>query len=153
MRPSYLSVLAEGYGAGVHVEHTCDVVALREAGQGERLLTVVVQVAAVGPVQPHVARRAVAVVRHRPLRDPDTRSFVATILLHDQKLGREVYRDLTQPDTLIEGCLVLTVFVIMLFLGNFVCLLLTCYACSGLLLIVVRLCLREFVCLLLSHYT
>ena len=62
---SYLSVFAERQCARVHVENDADVVALRVAGQDERLLAVVVEVAAVRAVQPHVRGRAVAVVADR----------------------------------------------------------------------------------------
>lgn len=42
LRHDYLSILAEGYGAGLHVQHAGDVVSLCVAGQRKRLLAVVV---------------------------------------------------------------------------------------------------------------
>ena len=48
------SVLAKGDGPGLHVEDAGDEVSLGEAAERERLLSVVVQVSAVGAVQPHV---------------------------------------------------------------------------------------------------
>lgn len=51
---SHLSVLAKRDGSGLHVQHTGDEVALCKAAERQCLLAVVVQVAAVGTVQPHV---------------------------------------------------------------------------------------------------
>ena len=61
--------------------------------QHGRLLAVVVQVAAVRTVQPHVSRRTVAVIVNRPLAHADARSLVAAVLFHDMKLRHHAARD------------------------------------------------------------
>lgn len=83
---SHLSVLAKRDGSGLHVQHAGDEVALREAAERQRLLAVVVQVAAVGAVQPHVGGGAVVEVVHGPAGHAHARALVAAVLLHDVKL-------------------------------------------------------------------
>lgn len=51
---SHLSVLSKTDGSGLHVQDAGDEVSLSEAAQSQCLLTVVIEVSAVGPVQPHV---------------------------------------------------------------------------------------------------
>lgn len=63
---SHLSVLAKRDGSGLHVEDAGDEVSLSEAAERQRLLSVVIQVSAVRPVQPHVRRGAVVEVVHGP---------------------------------------------------------------------------------------
>lgn len=83
---SHLSVLAKWDGTSLHVQHTGDEVALRETAECQRLLAVVVQVAAVGAVQPHVWGGAVVEVVHGPAGHAHTGPLVAAILFHDVKL-------------------------------------------------------------------
>lgn len=83
---SHLSVLSKRDGPGLHVEDAGDEVSLSEAAERQRLLSVVIQVPAVRPVQPHVRCSAVVEVVHGPSRHTDARPFVASVLLHDVKL-------------------------------------------------------------------
>lgn len=83
---SHLSVLAKRDGSRLHVQHAGDEVALREAAERQRLLAVVVQVAAVGTVQPHVRGGAVVEVVHGPARHTHAGALIAAVLLHDVKL-------------------------------------------------------------------
>lgn len=94
---SNLSVLAKGDGSGLHVQHAGDEVALREAAKRQRLLAVVVQVAAVGAIQPHVGGGAVVEVVHRPAGHAHACALVATILLYDVKLQES--RNMEQTGT------------------------------------------------------
>ena len=82
----YLAVLAKRQRLSIHVKHTHDVVTLGEGGKGQGLLPIVVEVATVGAVQPHVIGRTVAVVTHGPARDSHARSLVSLVLLHYEEL-------------------------------------------------------------------
>ena len=79
--PTYLAILAKGEGPGVHVEGAGDDIALCEGGQGPRLLPAVVQVPTVRPVQPHVTRRPVPIVRHWQTTHTHTCTLVTLIFL------------------------------------------------------------------------
>ena len=85
----YLAIFPKRQSARVHVQHARDVVALGEAGQRQRMLAIVVQVAAVRTVQPHVCRRAVVLVRDGVLGHAYTRSLVAPVFLVDEELPEE----------------------------------------------------------------
>lgn len=101
MRPPDLSVFAEGHCASLHVQDAGDVVALCVAGQRERLLPVVVQVATVSTVQPHVSRGAVVEVMYGPARYTHARSLVPSVLLHYVELTEKTHTHL--PDTQDTG--------------------------------------------------
>lgn len=83
---SHLSILAKWDGSGLHVQHAGDEVALRKAAERQRLLAVVVQVAAVGSVQPHVGGGAVVEVVHGPAGHTYAGALIAAVLLHNVKL-------------------------------------------------------------------
>lgn len=85
---SHLSVLSKTDGSGLHVQDAGDEVSLSEAAQSQCLLTVVIEVSAVGPVQPHVWGGAVVEVMHGPTRHAHTRALVAAIFFHNVKLGK-----------------------------------------------------------------
>lgn len=89
-----LSVLAEGHCSSLHVQHTGDVVALSVAGQRQSLLPVVVQVATVSPVQPHVSRGAVVEVMYGPTRHAHAGSLIATVLLYYVELTEKIHSHL-----------------------------------------------------------
>ena len=76
----YLAILAKRQRASLHIKDTGDVIPLSEPGQGQGLLSIVVQVAAVRSVQPHVTGRSVAVIVNGIPRHAHARAFIATIL-------------------------------------------------------------------------
>ncbi len=101
----HLSVLAKGHSPGLHVQHTGDVVSLCVAGQREGLLSIMVEVAAVCTVEPHVGCGAVVEIMHWPAWHTYTRSLISTILLHDIELKIIIHTlILTQLDTMHILC-------------------------------------------------
>ncbi len=95
----HLSVLAKGHSPGLHVQHTGDVVSLCVAGQREGLLSIMVEVATVCTVEPHVGCCAVVEIMHWPAWHTYTRSLISTILLHDIELKTIIHTlILTQLD-------------------------------------------------------
>jgi len=83
---NHLSVLAERQRPTVDVQDAGDAVSVRVVWKHGGLLAIVVEVAAVCAVQPHVRRGAVTVIAHRPPAHADARPLVAAVLLHDVKL-------------------------------------------------------------------
>lgn len=86
VKGSHLPILAKGDGPRFHIQDTGDEVPLGEAGQGQSLLPVMVEVATVGSVQPHVGGGAMVEIVNRPTRHSHARPFVASVFLHNVKL-------------------------------------------------------------------
>ena len=87
---NHLAVLAECQRPTVDVQDAGDAVSVRVVWKHGGLLAVVVEVAAVRAVQPHVRRGAVAVIAHRPLAHAYACPFIAAVLLHDVKLHQHI---------------------------------------------------------------
>ena len=83
---SHLSVLSKRQCSAVDVKYACDTVFMCVVWQNSCLFAVVVQVATVCTIQPHVCSRPVAVITHRPLAHSNTCAFIATVLFHYVKL-------------------------------------------------------------------
>lgn len=84
----HLSILAKGHSPRLHVQHTGDVVSLCVAGQREGLFSIMVEVATVCAVEPHVCCCAVVKIMNGPAWNTHARSLVSTILLHDIELEK-----------------------------------------------------------------
>lgn len=85
-KASHLPIFAKGNGSRFHIQDAGDEVPLGEAGQGQRLLPVMVEVATVGSVQPHVGGGAMVEIVNGPTRHSHARAFVASVFLHNVEL-------------------------------------------------------------------
>ena len=84
----YLAIFAESQCLTFDIQNTRDVVALSEVWQYDILFPVVIQVAAVCPVEPHLSSRPVTVVSDGPPRHANTGPLVAAVLFDDHKLHK-----------------------------------------------------------------